>query len=62
MIFGILGGHDPLGFENFLLEMRLLMVDSLLFRYLLAAGFSFQGTELLGITAGETDDPGKTFR
>ncbi|CAM5211218.1 Gamma-aminobutyrate permease OS=Lysinibacillus sphaericus OX=1421 GN=LS41612_21695 PE=4 SV=1 [Lysinibacillus sphaericus] len=31
------------------------------FGIFLAAGFSFQGTELLGITAGETDDPGKNI-
>lgn len=28
---------------------------------LLIAGFSFQGTEMLGITAGESEDPGKTI-
>jgi lysine-specific permease len=27
----------------------------------MAAGFSFQGTELLGVAAGETDDPGKAI-
>ena len=26
----------------------------------MAAGFSFQGTELLGVAAGESEDPEKT--
>lgn len=32
-----------------------------MFGIFLAAGFSFQGTEMLGVTAGETDDPGKNI-
>lgn len=60
MIFGILGGNAPVGFTNFFkgdapFNGGLLAT----FGIFLAAGFSFQGTELLGITAGETDDPGK---
>ena len=27
----------------------------------MAAGFSFQGTELLGVAAGESEDPEKRF-
>ncbi|MEK9196724.1 amino acid permease [Ureibacillus sp. 179-F W5.1 NHS] len=62
MIFGILGGHDPLGFENFFVGDAPFNGGFLaIFGIFLAAGFSFQGTELLGITAGETDDPGKNI-
>jgi len=61
MIFGILGGH-VIGFKNlttgdapfhggFMTMLGIFM----------AAGFSFQGTELLGVAAGETDDPEKSI-
>ncbi|WP_313800037.1 amino acid permease [Cytobacillus sp.] len=61
MIFGILGGQ-VIGFKNFTVGdapfhggfMTMLGI-------FMAAGFSFQGTELLGVAAGETDDPGKSI-
>ncbi|TSI08286.1 amino acid permease [Lysinibacillus sp. BW-2-10] len=62
MIFGILGGNDPIGFENFFAGDAPFNGGFLaIFGIFLAAGFSFQGTELLGVTAGETDDPGKNI-
>ncbi|MEK4228053.1 amino acid permease [Solibacillus sp. FSL H8-0538] len=60
MIFGILGGEDPVGFENFVVGDAPFNGGFLaIFGIFLAAGFSFQGTELLGVTAGETEDPAK---
>lgn len=61
MIFGIMGGH-VIGFKNFTIGdapfhggfMSMLGI-------FMAAGFSFQGTELLGVAAGETDDPAKSI-
>jgi len=62
MIFGILGGNDPVGFENFFVGEAPFHGGFLaIFGIFLAAGFSFQGTELLGVTAGETKDPGKSI-
>ncbi len=62
MIFGILKGHNPIGFENFFVGEAPFNGGFLsVFGIFLAAGFSFQGTELLGITAGETDDPKKNI-
>ena len=62
MIFGILGGNDPVGFTNFVKDDAPFNGGFLaLFGIFLAAGFSFQGTEMLGVTAGETDDPGKNI-
>ena len=62
MFFGILGGHAPVGFTNFFISDGPFHGGLLAtFGIFLAAGFSFQGTELLGITAGETDDPGKNI-
>ncbi|HDR4481130.1 TPA: amino acid permease [Bacillus cereus] len=57
MIFGIMGG-ETVGFKNFTVAdapfnggiMAIIGV-------FMAAGFSFQGTELLGVAAGETSDP-----
>lgn len=62
MIFGILGGKAPVGFTNFFAGDG--PFHGGFFATLgifLAAGFSFQGTELIGITAGETKDPGKSI-
>ncbi|MEH7416281.1 amino acid permease [Neobacillus drentensis] len=61
MIFGIMGDH-AIGFKNFSVGdapfhggfMAMLGI-------FMAAGFSFQGTELLGVAAGETDDPSKSI-
>ncbi|WP_042455674.1 amino acid permease [Neobacillus dielmonensis] len=62
MIFGIMGSHQAIGFKNFTISdapfhggfMAMLGI-------FMAAGFSFQGTELLGVAAGETDDPEKSI-
>ncbi|WP_035323049.1 amino acid permease [Peribacillus kribbensis] len=59
MIFGIMGGEAP-GFKNFTVgdapvHGGLMSVLGIF----MAAGFSFQGTELLGVTAGESKDPKK---
>lgn len=62
MIFGLLGGNDPVGFKNFFIDDAPFHGGFMaMFGIFLAAGFSFQGTEMLGVTAGETDDPGKNI-
>ncbi|WP_332647634.1 amino acid permease [Lysinibacillus sp. 54212] len=62
MIFGLLGGNDPVGFKNFFVDEAPFNGGFLAtFGIFLAAGFSFQGTELLGVTAGETDNPAKSI-
>lgn len=62
MIFGIVGGNAPVGFTNFFHGDGPFHGSFLtFFGIFLAAGFSFQGTELLGVTAGETEDPGKNI-
>ena len=62
MIFGIIGGNAPVGFTNFFHGDGPFHGSFLtFFGIFLAAGFSFQGTELLGVTAGETEDPGKNI-
>lgn len=58
-IFGILGG-EYIGFKNFTVEDApisggFLSILSIFF----IAGFSFQGTELVGIAAGESEEPEK---
>ena len=62
MIFGLLGGNDPVGFKNFFIDDAPFHGGFMaMFGIFLAAGFSFQGTEMLGVTAGDTDDPGKNI-
>ncbi|MCG5253505.1 amino acid permease [Brevibacillus agri] len=61
MIFGIMGG-EAVGFQNFTKGdapfnggfMALLGV-------FMIAGFSFQGTELVGVAAGESEDPARNI-
>lgn len=62
MIFGLIGGQDPVGFTNFFVQDAPFNGGIFaIFGIFLVAGFSFQGTELLGVTAGETKDPGKNI-
>lgn len=65
-IFGILGG-EYIGFKNFTAGDAPFLGDGTVNNFLLilgvflVAGFSFQGTELVGITAGESEEPEKTI-
>ncbi|USS90740.1 amino acid permease [Fructilactobacillus carniphilus] len=59
-IFGIMGGHAT-GLSNFTYK-NAPFVNGIpgIISVFVVAGFSFQGTELVGITAGEADDPRKS--
>lgn len=59
MIVGILGGHSG-GLAN-LTEGDAPFAGGFLavFGVFMAAGFSFQGTELIGVAAGESEDPAR---
>lgn len=61
IIFGIMGG-ETIGFSNFTVDDA--PFNGGFFTILgifMVAGFSFQGTELLGIAAGESENPEKTI-
>lgn len=59
-IFGIMGGHFE-GMRNFTYQKAPFVggVPAIISVFVVA-GFSFQGTELVGITAGESEDPEKS--
>ncbi|MBN3859574.1 amino acid permease [Neisseriaceae bacterium PsAf] len=65
-IFGILGG-EYIGTKNLTIGEAPFLGDSPVNKFLLTFGvfiiasFSFQGTELIGITTGETQDPKKNI-
>ncbi|MBM5572084.1 MULTISPECIES: amino acid permease [Deefgea] len=62
MIFGILGGTHSVGFENFTAgEAPFVGGFPAMLGVAMIAGFSFQGTELVGIAAGESEDPQKNI-
>ncbi|MCY9138777.1 amino acid permease [Peribacillus frigoritolerans] len=62
IILGIMGGNDPIGFSNFTMgEGPFNGGFFTILGVFMAAGFSFQGTELLGVTAGESEDPEKNI-
>ncbi|WP_269671004.1 amino acid permease [Paenibacillus sp. 481] len=58
MIFGIIGG-PPVGFENFNLGGNGAFHGGFfaILGIFMAAGYSFQGTELVGVAAGESENP-----
>lgn len=59
MIFGIMGG-EVIGFKNFTVDKAPFPGGFLgVFIVFIAAGFSFQGTEIVGVAAGESEDPAK---
>ena len=61
MIFGLMGG-EVIGFKNFTIGDAPFHGGFLsMLGIFMAAGFSFQGTELLGVAAGESDDPKKAI-
>lgn len=60
-IYGIIGGHY-VGFKNFTIgEAPFVGGAKSIFLIFLIAGFSFQGTELVGVAAGESEDPEKNI-
>ncbi|ASI34217.1 gamma-aminobutyrate permease [Exiguobacterium sp. N4-1P] len=60
MIFGIFTSEPPAGFKNFGLgDAPFVGGIPAVIGIILVAGFSFQGTELVGIAAGESEDPEK---
>ncbi|WP_392388275.1 amino acid permease [Bacillus toyonensis] len=58
-IFGVLGG-EFVGYKNFTIEEAPFPSNSLsILSVFMIAGFSFQGTELIGVAAGESKNPTK---
>ncbi|WP_448851922.1 amino acid permease [Corynebacterium sp. 335C] len=61
MIAGIMGGKSP-GFENWTTGDAPFVNGGLgILAVFIAAGYSFQGTELVGVAAGEAEDPERTI-
>ncbi|CAM3781210.1 amino acid permease [Alicyclobacillus pomorum] len=59
MIFGIFNGH-PIDFHTFTLGGTPFHGGALaIFSTVLVAGFAFQGTELVGLAAGESENPAR---
>lgn len=59
MIFGIIGGQTP-GFANWTTGDAPFVNGFLgILNIFMIAGFSFQGTEMIGVAAGETENPEK---
>ncbi|MFE0507014.1 amino acid permease [Peribacillus butanolivorans] len=61
MIVGIMGG-EAVGFKNFTVDDAPFPGGFMgVFIVFIAAGFSFQGTEIVGVAAGESEDPAKNI-
>ncbi|WP_042274908.1 amino acid permease [[Clostridium] dakarense] len=61
MILGIMGSSD-IGFHNYFISDGPFHGGlKSIFAIFLIAGFSFQGTELIGVAAGESENPEKTI-
>ena len=62
MIFGVMNGHASVGLSNFTTgDAPYVGGLPALIGVAMIAGFSFQGTELIGIAAGESEDPGRSI-
>ncbi|OGT30287.1 MAG: gamma-aminobutyrate permease [Gammaproteobacteria bacterium RIFCSPHIGHO2_12_FULL_35_23] len=61
VIFGLLG-HNPVGFKNWTIGDAPFHNGFLgVLQVFMIVGFSFQGTELIGVAAGESKDPAKNI-
>ncbi|MDO5029082.1 MAG: amino acid permease [Corynebacterium sp.] len=61
MIFGIMGGESP-GFSNWTVGDAPFVDGGMgLLAVFVVAGYSFQGTEMVGVAAGEAEDPERTI-
>lgn len=58
VIFGLLGGHQPIGFKNFTYKQAPFVhgIPGIISAFVVS-GFSFQGTEMVAIAAGESKNP-----
>ncbi|ETI69494.1 lysine-specific permease [Neobacillus vireti LMG 21834] len=62
MIFGVMNGSHPVGFKNFTVGDAPFVGGFLgTLGIFLVAGFSFSGTECIGVAAGETENPVKNI-
>jgi len=62
MIWGIFAGDAPAGWANWTVgDAPFAGGWHTLFMTAMVVGFSFQGTELMGIAAGESENPGKNI-
>ena len=58
MIFGVMSGQSPVGLSNFTADDAPFVGGfAAIIGVAMIAGFSFQGTELIGIAAGESENP-----
>lgn len=62
VILGIMGGHQAIGLKNFTYK-KAPFVNGFggILSVFVVAGFSFQGTEMVGIAAGESNNPEKSI-
>ncbi|MBC9185305.1 lysine transporter, partial [Escherichia coli] len=62
MIIGIFKGAQPAGWSNWTIgEAPFAGGFAAMIGVAMIVGFSFQGTELIGIAAGESEDPAKNI-
>ncbi|WDD93690.1 amino acid permease [Burkholderia sp. FERM BP-3421] len=62
MIFGVMQGGPSNGFDNFTLKDAPFVGGwASILGVAMIAGFSFQGTEMIGVAAGEAENPGTTI-
>jgi len=59
MVLG-LGGKPPIGYHNYVLPQIFPKGGLAVIMTMIAVSFSFQGSELIGIAAGECENPGKS--
>lgn len=60
-IMGYVGGHEPIGFTNYFSDGLFPNGVGAIVIAMLTVAFAFNGTEIIGIAAGESENPEKTI-
>ena len=60
-ITGTIGGHSPVGFDNYFADGLFPHGAWAILPAMLVVAFAFNGTEIIGIAAGESENPEKTI-
>ena len=60
-MMGYIGGHEPIGFNNYFTDGIFPNGVGVILMAMLTVAFAFNGTEIIGIAAGESQNPEKTI-
>lgn len=60
-IMGVIGGHEAIGFKNYYIDGVFPNGIGAILMSMLVVAFAFNGTEIIGVAAGESETPERTI-